>query len=240
VSTAAREYFCTFANSWTEPGCDFTEQAKVPGRAAIVSGGRDGTTSARLHTEPSDFDVAGSGGMERNDLYLSQPGTADPALFGEGADQWWAHSIQFPNDFAIPNWHMYVLLDFHQFPNDSKQANFHINFQQRANSNEFGDLIFRGYGGEDLFNPNTPNPYTATIAEGGANPPISKNVWYDFVYHVKWSSGPDGYFAGWVRKNTEPFLQAGARPRRPNLISRASGLSQARQLSHAGLRSLLW
>jgi hypothetical protein len=23
-------------------------------------------------------------------------------------------------------------------------------------------------------------------------------VWYDFVYHVRWSSGPDGFFDAWV------------------------------------------
>ena len=33
----------------------------------------------------------------------------------------------------------------------------------------------------------------------GANiGPLVKNVWYDFVYHVKWSSGSDGYFQAWV------------------------------------------
>ena len=25
-----------------------------------------------------------------------------------------------------------------------------------------------------------------------------KNVWYDFVYHLKWSSGADGYITAWV------------------------------------------
>ncbi|MBI3525708.1 MAG: heparin lyase I family protein, partial [Betaproteobacteria bacterium] len=28
--------------------------------------------------------------------------------------------------------------------------------------------------------------------------PVVKNVWYDFVYHVKWSSNSDGYFYAWV------------------------------------------
>jgi hypothetical protein len=132
-------------------------------------------------------------------------------VFGEGEDQWWAHSILFPDDFAIPNWHMYVLMDFHQqdIPGDTRQANFHINFQKQPepNTDQFGDLIFRGYGGSDPLNPNTPNEYIATIAPGGTLPPISKNVWYDFVYHVKWSSEPDGYFAGWVRKGNETFYR---------------------------------
>ena len=28
--------------------------------------------------------------------------------------------------------------------------------------------------------------------------PIVRNRWYDFVYHVKWSSGSDGWFDAWV------------------------------------------
>ena len=27
---------------------------------------------------------------------------------------------------------------------------------------------------------------------------IVRNTWYDFVYHVKWSSGSDGYMQAWV------------------------------------------
>jgi hypothetical protein len=28
--------------------------------------------------------------------------------------------------------------------------------------------------------------------------PIVRNQWYDMVYHVKWSSGSDGFFYAWV------------------------------------------
>jgi hypothetical protein len=28
--------------------------------------------------------------------------------------------------------------------------------------------------------------------------PVVRNQWYNFVYHVKWSSGPDGFFDAWV------------------------------------------
>src|SRR6267378_2124037 len=34
--------------------------------------------------------------------------------------------------------------------------------------------------------------------------PIVRNRWYDFVYHVRWSSGSDGWFDAWV--NGEPIL----------------------------------
>src|SRR5260221_105720 len=47
----------------------------------------------------------------------------------------------------------------------------------------------------------------ATVVQGSGDPgfyqgpifaTITKNVWYDFVYHVKWSSGSDGYFQAWL------------------------------------------
>jgi hypothetical protein len=28
--------------------------------------------------------------------------------------------------------------------------------------------------------------------------PVRKNVWYEFTYHMKWSSGADGFFDAWV------------------------------------------
>ena len=28
--------------------------------------------------------------------------------------------------------------------------------------------------------------------------PVVRNVWYNFVYHVKWTSGSDGFMDAWV------------------------------------------
>jgi hypothetical protein len=171
-------FSCTFANLPTD--CGFREQAKVPGRASIVNVARDGATAVRLHTEPGDNNVAGSGTMERNDLWLSQ---ADSDGY-EGREAWWAHSLFLPEDFALPTWHNYVLFDFHNSDTGGGQANFHV-------LNRNGVLTFQGYGG--ITSGNEPvNPFSAPIG------PIQKNVWYDFVYHVRWSSGSDGFFDAWV------------------------------------------
>src|SRR5262249_900927 len=55
-----------------------------------------------------------------------------------------------------------------------------------------GVLTFQGWGGVTTDATQPVNPFTAAIA------PIQKNVWYDFVYHVRWSSGADGFFDAWV------------------------------------------
>src|SRR5690606_26214060 len=93
--TANRTFFCTFSSSPTE--CGFSVQQKTSGRATIVNGtGRDGSTAVRLHTEPGDTNVAGSGSNERNDLSLGTSRTD----CSEGKEQWWAHSVLFPNDYT--------------------------------------------------------------------------------------------------------------------------------------------
>jgi hypothetical protein len=38
------------------------------------------------------------------------------------------------------------------------------------------------------------SPAEATYPIG----PVVRNQWYNFVYHVKWSSGADGFFDAWV------------------------------------------
>jgi hypothetical protein len=187
-------FLCTFVTGPTE--CGFQEQAKVPGRATLVNVARDGLTGVRLHTEPGDNNVTGSGEMERNDLWLTQAATDGY----EGREQWWAHSFYLPSDFVIPTWHNYVFFDFHNTNTGGGQANFHV-------LNRNGVLTFQGYGGVTQGNEPV-NPFSAPIG------PIQKNVWYDFVYHVKWSSGSDGYFDAWVNgvqklSHRGPTLYAG-------------------------------
>ncbi|HKW36345.1 MAG TPA: heparin lyase I family protein [Burkholderiales bacterium] len=200
----AATFFCSFASSPSD--CGFTEQAKAPGRANVVAVGlaggaagraglrigRDGPTSVRLHTEPGDSNVAGSLENERDDLALSQAATD----CYEGREQWWAHSILFPDDYVDPPpssasaWNWATVFDFHNSRPGAGQANFQINAWPAS-----------------AMSPDRPTGLAFQIAYGDqARPtvksfpvgPLVRNVWYDFVYHVKWSSGPDGFFTAWV------------------------------------------
>src|SRR5882757_5598606 len=171
---------------FSAPHCGLEEQAKVPGRASLTTISRDGGTGLRLHTEPGDTNVAYSTGtMERDDVYLAKPGTSNPEVYGEGVEQWWAHSILFPDDFVVPTTQAYAVFDFHNTGGGHNQANFNLAFRVQADVTQPASLSFFGYGGADI-------GYAAVIGQ------IHKNVWYDFVYHVRWSSGPDGFFRGWV------------------------------------------
>lgn len=163
---------------------DFTIQAKSQSRVTIVQ--TDRGPAMRLHTEPGDTNIDGSGNMRRCDLYLAQPGGA-PIVYGEGVEQWWQMGTLLPDDFSYPTWQMYVLMDFHNSSTGPYQANLHLNFD----NNPAGSLTFRGFGGQN----NMDGPY------GGLIGPWQKNVWLDHVYHVRWSSGAGGFMDAWVNGN---------------------------------------
>lgn len=183
-------FFCTFALSPTE--CGFGEQAKSPGRATLMNIARDALTGARLHTEPGDNNIAGSGDAERNDLQLSQSATD----CYEGREHWWAHSILFPSDYVDPpmstdsTWTWGVVFDFHNSSPGGGQANFQINAwpSTALYSDRPTGLGFQiAYGSQS-------SPVVQRFPIG----PVVRNAWYDFVYHVKWSSASDGFFDAWV------------------------------------------
>ncbi len=191
-------FACSFVGEIFD--CGLEEQAELPGRAEFTSIARDGAKGIRLHTEPGDNNVASSGEMERNDLWLSQAASDGY----EGREAWWAHSVLFPDDFTVPTWESYVVFDFHNSGPGPWQANFMVTFQRQADTTQPGLLTLLGYGGVNSGD----GPYQATVGE------IRKNVWYDFVYHVRWSSGPDGFFDAWVNgkrvlSHQGPTLYAG-------------------------------
>lgn len=176
-SAAEVQFFCSFERLPTE--CGFHEQARVKGRAGLVSDARHGAKAVRLFTQPGDSHVNGSGVRERNDLALSQAATD----CYEGREHWWAHSVLFPSDFVIPE--SGIAFDFHHTGNRG-QANFQIRITPRG-------LAFEGAGGPEVVTSSrSPGRYGASIG------PIVRNRWYDFVYHVKWSSGADGFMRAWV------------------------------------------
>jgi hypothetical protein len=178
-------FFCGFEQSPRD--CGFTEQTKAAGRASIVDLARERWRGVRLHTEPGDNYVTGSGANERDDLSLSQAVTGCYA----GQEQWWAHSVLFPGDYVDPpestasTWNWAVVFDFHQSAG-AGPVTFEVDAMpvSAISAGRPTGLVFRGAGGD----PNNPTTYGAAIG------PVVRNVWYDFVYHVKWSSGSDGFF----------------------------------------------
>lgn len=173
-------------NGTSDDGVWWVEQKAGTNRASIVNIGVEGRTALRLHTEPGDSDVSGSGQHERNDVAIAEKTTGCT----EGHEQWWELSILFPDDYVSPPAgavrHWYALSGFHH-SGPTGQGNFTL-YEQPGSG-----LVFGGFGGATVAkDPTHPGFFTAPAG------PVRKNVWYEFVYHVKWSSGADGFFDAWV------------------------------------------
>ena len=186
---AVPRYSCDFEGNH----CDFLEQSKLgewappaaARRSSFVATSRSGTRGLRLHTEPGDSGVRGSGHWERDDL-MKPP---DAHYCNEGQEEWWAISVLFPADYVFPPGpEAGIILDFHH-TGDSGQANFEIQTIPRLG------LRARGFGGASVnggrFEALIPDPY-------GAGPDVARNAWYDFVFHVRWSAGGNGLLEGWL------------------------------------------
>src|SRR5207302_836993 len=175
---------CEFTNSPTD--CGLYLEAAASSRAALVGPGRDGPTAVQLTTQPGDINIAGSGANDRADLVLARSST----YCNQGQDEWWAHSLMFPPGYVPPPvasvWNWGALFDFHNSSPGGGQPNFMVYATPTG-------LELHMAGGPNTVNlPSDPGYYSIVIG------PITKNVWYDFVYHVKWSSGADGLFQAWL------------------------------------------
>ncbi len=175
---------CEFTNSPTD--CGLYLQAAASTRATLVGPGRDGPTGVQLTTQPGDINIAGSGSNERADLTRSPSST----YCNQGQDEWWAHSLMFPPGYVPPPvaavWNWGALFDFHNSSPGGGQPNFMVY------ATPTGLELHMAGGANTVNRPSDPGYYSIAIG------PITKNVWYDFVYHVKWSSGSDGLFQAWL------------------------------------------
>jgi hypothetical protein len=191
---------CNFPDAPTN--CGFVLQAAASDRAMIVGPGRAGPTAVELTTEPGDTNLFGSGVDERADLALP----ASASYCNQGQEEWWAHSLMFPGGYVIPpaaaasfNWG--VVFDFHN-TGGSGQANFQVV------SLPTGLELWVAGGPTVVTGPTDPGLHRVSIGS------VQFDVWYDFVYHVLWSSASDGYFEVWladrqVMSYTGPTLYAG-------------------------------
>jgi len=150
--------------------CGFQLQAADADRAQAVEG-RTGR-GTQLTTKSGDNNIVGSGDMERADMWLTQEQTGG----FEGSEQWWTHSLMLPADFAMPTWQMYVVMDFHH-TGSTGQANVQISFASGRL-----ELRLSAQGVSRQFDLGVPK----------------KGAWYEFVHHVKWSSGGGGFLDTWV------------------------------------------
>lgn len=168
---------------------DLAVQAKDASRVSLVDVERTGRKALQLTAQPGDNNVAGSGAMERCDVFQAVPGGSAPKLYGDGTEQWLAHSIMFPDAFQFPMGPAHVLFQFHNYPDFPGMPNLLVNFVNwNGDNKKLGQLQLQRWVGDPT------KPTERSVALGLPQ----KNVWYDFVYHVLWTPSAAGYFTAWL------------------------------------------
>lgn len=181
-------------SSPTPPATWWVDQ-KAHGRVSAVDApGGVGGQAVSLRTEPGDNNACG-GTCDRADLTLALASnyqgvpwqTALPAASGvyEGSERWYAHSVYFPSGLYNPpagTWDWAVYMDFHGINSGAPQP-LQLDMYKAG-----GGFRFVGAGGV-----NGSSQWSKVIA---ATPAL--DMWYDFVYHVRWSSASDGFIHIWM------------------------------------------
>lgn len=158
----------------------------------VTSPVRQGTYAARFEVQEGD-DPIGSGG-ERCELKKS---TGE----GEGVESWWAWSTYFPDDFN-PNpstsWNIYT-----QWHGTDATGQPNVAFDASPASDSLA-FVLKVRGGSAT----TPTVNRFSLG------PVGRNHWYDFVFHVYWSSS-GGFIELWldganiIERTQMPTLYAG-------------------------------
>src|SRR5438552_7465710 len=190
-TTSSTPYACDFESNY----CNFSEQSKLGDapdstllrRSSLVPSGRNGGWAVRLHTEVGDNNVHGSGTWERDDLTLG-PGAQ---YCNEGQEEWWALSVMFPSDYVYPPFNEGgVVMDFHHNASNGL-PNLSIDTMPQGRG-----MRIRGQGGPTIDG----GQYTSWFNDpyNGGTSDVTRNQWYDFVFHIKWSSTSAGFSEAWL------------------------------------------
>jgi hypothetical protein len=150
---------------------DFSEwhgvQAKSSGATIVESPVREGRYAARFRVSPGD-EAFGSHGGDRAESVLTQAQTDGY----EGQEQWWAWSIMFSPGFssrADSDWNYFT--QFHH-TGSTGQVNVHFS----ANGQVMTFVVCNGV------------PQKSRCRKWNIDPDRVNSRWYDFVFHVRWSS----------------------------------------------------
>jgi hypothetical protein len=141
----------------------------VPGRITVARHPRrEGGWAARFEVKPGDVIAHG----QRAELvYRSDE--------QEGDEEWWAWSVYFPAGFNPGAWTIFT--QWHDDPPEK--------FSPPVLFRVVGSSLYLVVRGGD---PRTARPTRWTIAS------LQKDHWYDFVFHVLWSTTSKGFVEAWV------------------------------------------
>ncbi len=187
--------FCDYEGTTTcAQGGPSILQCASATRATNVTTARTDSYALALTTQPTDTNIAGSGGWVRCDEAFTVQST-------EGTDEWWWSSFYLPS-----TWHYPVSTDggcqdigpeFHSNYSGDTQPNFEI---QLCPLNIYGvGWYVRVYGGAGA--PQSDGPGRTNflgVKDPYGDPIATRGVWYDILMHFHWSYTSAGITDLWI------------------------------------------
>lgn len=146
---------------------------------------RQGNYAARVEVRSGDF--IGNPSSERAEV-MKNLGEI------EGSESWYGFSVYFPNDFnpdttsAYPFWNIFT-----QWHHSGSAGQANIMFEVNTAGSPWS-IEIRSFGGTL-----DQNKKTFKLAS------LQRNIWFDFIFHVRWASDNTGYYEIWL--NCQKVLQ---------------------------------
>jgi hypothetical protein len=204
------------------------DRADDTSRIALIDIARTGAKGLKFTTQDLDDCVHGSKPRERSMANLSEAATGAT----QGAEQWWAHSVYFPQDFVMPagNWRESL---FFQFNHDKRGCtmpcpipNIALDLFNQPGTAPRLVIRARTHGKNGLQSDGRQYTYSVPGARNIDGQCIEDNpvkgVWYDFVHHIRWSATGDGFHRIWMRRAGAPVRKVLERQNVSNLYETAN------------------
>ncbi|HEY4592943.1 MAG TPA: polysaccharide lyase [Thermoanaerobaculia bacterium] len=155
---------------------------------------RRGRYAARVTLAPGD--IAAS--KERAELKVGDQ-DLERVRGGQGGEMWYGWSVLIPADYADPPGDQFqILAQWHHRPAEGAQSGA----RARVSGPPPLTLHFTFYEGKHLLSLiGRPSPQTPrrTLAAR----PVRKGEWIDLIFHIRWSTGSDGFVEAWL--DGQPF-----------------------------------
>jgi Polysaccharide lyase len=150
---------------------------------------RKGRYAVRVTLAPGD--IAAS--KERAELKVGDK-DLERVRGGQGGEMWYGWSVLIPADYADPPGDQFqILAQWHHRPPETAQPGA----RSRVTGPPPLTLHFTLHQGRhvlSLFGRPSPGAERRTL---GARP-VRKGAWIDLVFHIRWSTGSDGFVEAWL------------------------------------------
>ena len=195
---------------------DDTSRIALVDGATLNGGAADGNWAIMLTTQDRDDCVhASCGAWERSMMQISKKDTAA----SEGVEQWWAHSVYLPADFAMPpngppgpHFEAVLFLQFHrswaQFPGGN-QPMIALELFRQPGARPHTVFRVRTHGANGTSNMgNVQYTYSVPGRRSLSGQCLHDNpangVWYHFIHHIRFSATNGGFHRMWLREGNNP------------------------------------